>query len=218
MPLLDDLAQRVLPPRQEDQLRREQQAVLAGEDPVTKQPAVTVREQLDQRASQMAKQEQAQGAFADILKNLQTGIGAGTDALSSLLTTRTVPGTTPSITDYEKPAVGSPIIGTKRYHTGRGAPALRQFAQQTAQSMGWDARQFAAWDAIINAESSWNPSAKNPTSTAYGLGQFLNSTWGSYGPKTTDPRLQLQYMARYIRDRYGTPEKALAFHNSRDWY
>jgi len=31
---------------------------------------------------------------------------------------------------------------------------------------------------IIN-ESGWNPEAKNPSSTAYGLGQFLNSTWDS---------------------------------------
>jgi len=32
-------------------------------------------------------------------------------------------------------------------------------------------------DCLIIAESGWNPNAKNPASTAHGLGQFLDSTW-----------------------------------------
>ena len=35
--------------------------------------------------------------------------------------------------------------------------------------------QFA--DCLIIEESHWNPKADNPTSTAYGLGQFLDRTW-----------------------------------------
>lgn len=30
---------------------------------------------------------------------------------------------------------------------------------------------------IIECESQWNDKAKNPASSAYGLGQFLNQTW-----------------------------------------
>lgn len=32
-------------------------------------------------------------------------------------------------------------------------------------------------EAIIACESGWDPNAKNPKSTAYGYGQFLDSTW-----------------------------------------
>jgi len=34
-------------------------------------------------------------------------------------------------------------------------------------------------DSIITKESGWNPEAKNPVSTAHGLGQFLDSTWNN---------------------------------------
>jgi len=32
-------------------------------------------------------------------------------------------------------------------------------------------------EVIIQAESNWNPKAKNPTSTASGLFQFIKGTW-----------------------------------------
>lgn len=112
----------------------------------------------------------------------------------------------------------SPYIGRGNYLLGRGAEALRGLAKSVAGAFGWSQNHFNAWDALINAESGWNPNAQNPTSTAYGLGQFLNSTWRSFGPKTSDPGKQLEYMARYIRDRYGDPVKALAFHANKHWY
>lgn len=34
-------------------------------------------------------------------------------------------------------------------------------------------------DCLINCESGWNPNSKNASSTAYGLGQFLTSTWNN---------------------------------------
>jgi hypothetical protein len=93
------------------------------------------------------------------------------------------------------------------------------FAQQIAPNYGWDANQMAAWYRLGMKESGWNNNAQNPHSTAYGIGQFLNSTWGGYGiPKTSDPRLQVEAMARYIKARYGNPANALAFHNAHNWY
>lgn len=60
---------------------------------------------------------------------------------------------------------------------------------------------------------------RNPRSTAYGLGQFLNGTWRGTGiPKTSDPILQLRAMYRYIHARYGSASRALAFHKRRRWY
>lgn len=94
-----------------------------------------------------------------------------------------------------------------------------RFAQQTAPKYGWGDSELAAWYTLGMKESGWNNNAQNPTSTAYGIGQFLNSTWGGYGiPKTSDPALQVEAMARYIKARYGSPSRALAFHNSHNWY
>ena len=95
-----------------------------------------------------------------------------------------------------------------------------QFAQNIAGNYGWsDPRELSAWYTLGMKESGWRNTAQNPTSTAYGIGQFLNSTWNSVGiPKTSDPRLQVEAMDRYIKQRYGSPSRALAFHLSHNWY
>ena len=87
-----------------------------------------------------------------------------------------------------------------------------------ASKYGWTGAQWEALAWIIAKESSWNPNAQNPTSTAYGLFQFLDGTWGPYGPKTSDPRLQAEYGLKYIKDRYGDPVDAKMFHIAHGWY
>ena len=106
---------------------------------------------------------------------------------------------------------------------GSGIPsnpkANFRFAQEIAPNYGWGAGELSAWYTLGMKESGWRNTAQNPTSTAYGIGQFLNSTWAGYGiPKTSDPRLQVEAMARYIRHRYGSPSRALAFHQRNNWY
>lgn len=95
-----------------------------------------------------------------------------------------------------------------------------KYAQNIAGNFGWNSpNELAAWYTLGMKESGWRNTAQNPTSTAYGIGQFLNSTWAGVGiPKTSDPALQVEAMARYIRNRYGSPSKALAFHYSHNWY
>ena len=213
MPLLDDLLgpQRTLAPRQEDQLQREQQAAASGQQ-------AAVDQYLTQRRPAIDRQ-QVDGSST--LRSLLDSITKATPAptLNSLAAQAIAP-TTTSVLPQSLPTAGpaSSIIGKRNYKTGRGEASLRATAQQIAGSMGWDASQFAAWDAIINAESGWNPNAQNPTSTAYGLGQFLNSTWKGYGAKTSDGATQLAYMARYIKQRYGTPQRALEFHYKNNYY
>ncbi|MBU5900557.1 transglycosylase SLT domain-containing protein, partial [Vibrio cholerae O1] len=66
-------------------------------------------------------------------------------------------------------------------------------AKQMLEAMGWG-DQWGDLNWLVNKESSWNPNAQNPTSTAYGLFQFLNGTWGTVGgQKTSDPRKQIEY-------------------------
>lgn len=70
-------------------------------------------------------------------------------------------------------------------------------------------------------ESSFNPNAANSKSSAKGLFQFLDGTRASYGGKSVnwnDPVQQSSAAAKYIKDRYGTPEKALKFWDENGWY
>lgn len=67
---------------------------------------------------------------------------------------------------------------------------------------------FILWD----RESRWDYTADNPHSSAYGIPQILNM------PENTPMVKQIDLGLKYIKHRYGTPSKALAFHNSNGWY
>ena len=74
---------------------------------------------------------------------------------------------------------------------------------------------------IIMHESSGYPTADNPTSTAFGLGQLLLGNRILYLGKdyaTTDCGKQLAAFRTYVRERYGTAEAAQAFWQSHGWY
>jgi hypothetical protein len=109
---------------------------------------------------------------------------------------------------------------------GGGGSAPKGELQKMVAAMakakyGWEGAQWNALQQLVAHESSWNPNAQNPNSSAYGLFQFLNSTWASVGGrKTSDPRLQAEYGLKYIADRYGNPGNAWSFWNSQDphWY
>lgn len=97
-----------------------------------------------------------------------------------------------------------------------------QYVQSEASKYGWDqGYQWEALQQLISNESDLRPAAQNPTSTAYGIFQFLDSTWGSYGcVKTSSPAQQSVCGLRYIKDRYGSPSAALAFWKAQSphWY
>ena len=79
-----------------------------------------------------------------------------------------------------------------------------------------------AW--IIQRESGFKPTADNPKSTAFGLGQLIKQNRNSYAkklgfhPDTIDPNQQLAMMLMYIKDRYGTAAKARRFKEANGWY
>jgi hypothetical protein len=100
---------------------------------------------------------------------------------------------------------------------GGGTAAIRALGQQIAASRGVG-NQFPAIDSIFTRESNWNPNAQNPTSSAYGIPQFLNATWAAYGGKTSDPGRQINAGISYMNDRYGSPNAANAFWNAHHWY
>ena len=74
---------------------------------------------------------------------------------------------------------------------------------------------------IIMRESSGDPTADNPTSTAFGLGQLLLGNRILYLGRhyaTTDCGRQLWAFRAYVSDRYGTAARAKAFWQANGWY
>jgi septal ring factor EnvC (AmiA/AmiB activator) len=74
---------------------------------------------------------------------------------------------------------------------------------------------------IIMRESSGDPTADNPASTAFGLGQLLLGNRILYLGEdyaTTDCGRQLWAFRAYVRDRYRTAERAKAFWQANGWY
>jgi septal ring factor EnvC (AmiA/AmiB activator) len=74
---------------------------------------------------------------------------------------------------------------------------------------------------IIMHESGGDPTADNPTSTAFGLGQLLLGNRILYLGRdyaTTDCGRQLWAFRAYVHDRYGTAARARAFWQANGWY
>lgn len=69
---------------------------------------------------------------------------------------------------------------------------------------------------LIARESSFNPGAINPTSGACGLSQSLPCS--KMKCELTDIDCQLRWIGEYVANRYGTFEKAIAWHNENNWY
>lgn len=103
---------------------------------------------------------------------------------------------------------------------GSGSKAdLQRYAYSRLAEFGMKPEDMQALITLWDKESGWNPLAQNPTSTAFGIAQFLNGTWAGTGfKKTTDPRQQIDAGLTYIRSRYGNPRNALQFHLQNNWY
>jgi len=93
----------------------------------------------------------------------------------------------------------------------------KKLAQQLLPTAWKD--QWADVNNIVMAESGWCNTIQNPNSTAYGIGQFLNTTWAGTGySKTSDPKTQILAMYAYIKLSYGSPANAWKFHQANGWY
>jgi hypothetical protein len=98
------------------------------------------------------------------------------------------------------------------------APA-GSYQDYAMSKLGGDGSQFGCLENLWGKESGWNPNAQNPSSTAYGIPQFLNSTWASTGiAKTSDGYRQIDAGLIYIDQRYGSPCGAWAHSQANNWY
>jgi hypothetical protein len=102
---------------------------------------------------------------------------------------------------------------------GTSAAAPSGSYKEYAMSKLGSGSEFTCLENLWGKESGWNPNAQNPTSTAYGIPQFLNSTWASTGiAKTSDGYRQIDAGLIYIQKAYGTPCGAWAKSQSSGWY
>jgi hypothetical protein len=100
---------------------------------------------------------------------------------------------------------------------------LRRMAMDIADHYGIPRDMFMG---LVRAESSWNPAAKNPKSSASGLGQIIDGTARMLGLNVTGdenddrwhPGLNMDASARYLVDlkrRHGSWQKALWYYGER---
>lgn len=101
-----------------------------------------------------------------------------------------------------------------------GSGSVQDAVKAAFADRGWnEGAEWSATDYIVDHESGWNPTARNPSSGAFGLFQFLGATKDQYLPdENPDPGVQGQAGKRYIGDRYGTPTAAEEFWKAHNWY
>ena len=98
------------------------------------------------------------------------------------------------------------------------APA-GSYQDYAMSKLGGDGSQFSCLENLWGKESGWNPNAQNPTSTAYGIPQFLDSTWAGTGiAKTSDGYRQIDAGLIYLDQRYGSPCGAWSHSQANNWY
>jgi hypothetical protein len=103
--------------------------------------------------------------------------------------------------------------------TNAAAAPAGSYKDYALQQLGGDGGQFSCLENLWGKESGWNPNAQNPSSTAYGIPQFLNSTWAGTGiAKTSDGYRQIDAGLIYIEQRYGSPCAAWGHSQANNWY
>lgn len=117
--------------------------------------------------------------------------------------------------------LGGGILDKLGFGGGGSNSANVALGKQMAAAMGWTGGQWQALKTLWHNESGWSNTAQNPTSSAFGIAQFLDSTWRSMGvAKTSNPATQISAGLKYIAQRYGSPAAALRFWQSQSphWY
>lgn len=154
--------------------------------------------------------------------------GIAGKSIPSLLT-GFIQGKPPAAAEAANPIGGTTGTGpgtgaTQAVSGGQGVAAGSNEAtlQATAATFGWTSAngQWQALNNIEEAEAGYNLTATNPQSGAYGEAQFIDgpSEYATYGGDSTTAAGQAVAMCNYIKQRYGNPVIAWAFHLANGYY
>ena len=96
----------------------------------------------------------------------------------------------------------------------------REIARSLMAEYGFSASEFGCLDALWVSESDWDPTADNPTSSAYGIPQALTGGTHDNLPADymTNPVSQIEWGLWYIKNSYGTACAAWEFKQANNWY
>ena len=103
---------------------------------------------------------------------------------------------------------------------GSSGGVIATMMRNMAAARGWTGAQWNALYDVEMAEAGFSLTARNPSSGAYGLAQFINgpSEYYQYGGNPTTATGQITAMLNYIASRYGTPAAAWAHESAFHWY
>ncbi|MFZ9922507.1 MAG: hypothetical protein ACO3E4_06295 [Candidatus Nanopelagicaceae bacterium] len=111
-----------------------------------------------------------------------------------------------------QPAIPASIIYKER-------PILKQVeAKQLAKKL-LTKKEFSCLTKLLGKESAWKAEAKNPTSSAKGIGQLLDATYRNLGMKHSEASVaQLVATLAYIHRRHLTPCNAWDHFKKKNYY
>ncbi len=119
--------------------------------------------------------------------------------------------------DVIVPAVDQQVtVGTKAATVSSATASYSGSHADWMAAAGISPSDYSAVEILVMRESSWNPSAVNPTSGACGLTQALPCS--KIGPNWSDPVVALAWGDAYVKGRYGSWQAALAHSYSVGWY
>ena len=124
----------------------------------------------------------------------------------------------PRAGDEQQPERGAPRSETEAERLADLEP--REVARRLMPEYGLSEGEFECLDALWVSESDWDPSADNPTSSAYGIPQALTGGTHDNLPAdyATNPVSQIRWGLWYIENSYGSACSAWEFKQANGWY
>jgi membrane-bound lytic murein transglycosylase MltF len=111
-----------------------------------------------------------------------------------------------------QPAIPASIVYKER-------PILQQVDAKKLAKKLLTKKEYSCLAKLLGKESAWNAEAKNPASSARGIGQLLDATYRNLGMKHTEASVpQLVATLAYIHRRHLTPCKAWSHFKKKNYY
>lgn len=111
-----------------------------------------------------------------------------------------------------QPAVPATVVYKER-------PLLKQVDAKKLAKVLLTKQEYSCLAKLLGKESAWKASAKNPTSSAKGIGQLLDSTYRNLGMKHSEASVaQLVATLAYIHRRHVTACNAWQFFKVKNYY